>query len=43
MANNGDRNLRLEVTFPDAASRGLHRRWQFTRSIVIRVDPRDRE
>lgn len=43
MANSAERNLRLEITFPDVATRGLHQRWQFTRSIVIRVDPRDRE
>jgi glycosyltransferase involved in cell wall biosynthesis len=40
MANRGERNLRLEITFPDTATHGLHQRWQFTRSIVIRVDPR---
>ena len=40
MVDRGERNLRLEITFPDEASHGLHQRWQFTRSIVIRVDPR---
>ena len=40
MTDRGDKNLRFEITFPDNASRGLHQRWQFTRSIVIQVDPR---
>jgi len=40
MANRREKNLRLEITFPDAATQGLHQRWQFTRSIMIRVDPR---
>jgi len=40
MINRGEGNLRLEITFPDAASHGLHQRWRFTRSIVICVDPR---
>jgi hypothetical protein len=40
MTDRGEPNLRLEITFPDAASHGLHQRWQFTRSIVVRVDPR---
>jgi hypothetical protein len=40
MANRGEKSLRLEITFPDPATHGLHQRWEFTRSIVIRVDPR---
>jgi glycosyltransferase involved in cell wall biosynthesis len=40
MVERGERNLRLDITFPDGGGRGLHQRWQFTRSIAIRVDPR---
>ena len=35
-----EKNLRFEITFPDNARSGLHQTWQFTRSIVIQVDPR---
>ena len=40
MTDGGEQNLRFEITFPDHASRGLHRKWQFTRSIVVQVDRR---
>jgi glycosyltransferase involved in cell wall biosynthesis len=40
MTARGEKNLRLEITFPDDATHGLHQKWEFTRSIVIRVDPR---
>jgi glycosyltransferase involved in cell wall biosynthesis len=41
MTGGGERNLRLEIKFPDGGTQGLHQRWEFTRSIVVRVDPRE--
>ena len=40
MVHGGEENLRFEITFPDTATRGLHQKWRFTRSIVVQVDPR---
>jgi len=37
----GEKNLQLQITIPDGRTDGLHDRWQFTRSILIRVDPRN--
>jgi glycosyltransferase involved in cell wall biosynthesis len=34
------KHLRLEIKFPDSATGGLHKNWEFTRSIVVRVDLR---
>jgi glycosyltransferase involved in cell wall biosynthesis len=40
MVNGSERNMRLEINFPDTAVHGLHQHYHFTRSIVLRVDPR---
>ena len=35
-----EKSLRLEITFPDTDTRGLHHTWEFTRSLVVHVTPR---